>query len=130
MFRSLSAITRSRPIFSGISYLSTVVKRSTGVVGLNVVPESRKVLSTLYQKTLLDIQIIPEFVAYRSAVEEQTTYRLGVVQSTEDVRAAAPLDAEMVTTLHVLRSPTCFPSIPITRFMKSNAKLTVDKLKN
>jgi hypothetical protein len=107
------------------------VKRSTGVVGLNVVPESRKVLSTLYQKTLLDIQIIPEFVAYRSAVEELTTYRLGVVQSTEDVRAASPLDARMLTALHVLSLPhNFFPNHSISRFMKSNAKLTEGKLKN
>ena len=77
MFSGLSASSRA---------FSTAVKRSTGIVGLDVVKRPREVLATLYKKTLLDLAIIPEFVPYRQAVEELTTYRLGVVESIEDVR--------------------------------------------
>jgi hypothetical protein len=92
MFRALSRSAQSCTT-SSTSLFSTAVKRSTGVVGLDVVKRPREVLATLYKKTLLDLHIIPEFVPYRAAVEEFTTYRLGVVESIEDVRDAVSCSA-------------------------------------
>jgi hypothetical protein len=110
--------------------LSPIAKKSTGIVGLDVVPNAREVLVQLYEKTLSDIkvrgsachrgermrggtslahrpcarassrahlshprstaarplQIIPEAVEYRKAVEKFTSYRLNVVKTTLEVR--------------------------------------------
>ena len=69
---------------------SAVVKRSTGLVGLDVVPNARAVLDALYRKTLEDVQVIPAHVPYRQMVEDFTSYRLGVVRMVEDVRWCSP----------------------------------------
>lgn len=65
------------------------VKGTTGIVGLDVVPNAKEVLTKLYEKTLSDIKIIPEGVPYRAEVERFTRYRLSVVQKCEDVSVAA-----------------------------------------
>ncbi len=56
------------------------VKETTGIVGLDVVPNAREVLIGLYTKTLKEIQAVPEDEGYRKAVESFTTQRLKVCQ--------------------------------------------------
>lgn len=65
--------------------MAPALKRTTGIVGLDVVPNAREVLIKLYQKTLRDLQIIPEGVSYRQQVEEFTKYRMQVVQDNENI---------------------------------------------
>ncbi|KAK6936775.1 NADH dehydrogenase [ubiquinone] 1 alpha subcomplex subunit 5 [Dillenia turbinata] len=60
------------------------VKETTGIVGLEVVPNAREVLISLYTKTLKEIQAVPEDEGYRKAVESFTRYRLQVCQEEED----------------------------------------------
>lgn len=60
------------------------VKASTGIVGLDVVPNAREVLIGLYSKTLKEIQKVPEDEGYRKAVESFTKHRLGVCKEEED----------------------------------------------
>ncbi len=65
--------------------VSRPVKGTTGIVGLDVVPNAKEVLTKLYEKTLSDIKIIPEGVAYRTEVERFTRHRLSIVQKYDDV---------------------------------------------
>lgn len=60
------------------------VKETTGIVGLEVVPNAREVLISLYSKTLKEIQAIPEDEGYRKAVESFTRQRLKVCQEEPD----------------------------------------------
>ncbi|XP_043706551.1 probable NADH dehydrogenase [ubiquinone] 1 alpha subcomplex subunit 5, mitochondrial [Telopea speciosissima] len=60
------------------------VKETTGIVGLDVVPNAREVLISLYSKTLKEIQTVPEDKGYRKAVESFTRHRLKVCQEEED----------------------------------------------
>ncbi|KAG9450872.1 hypothetical protein H6P81_010837 [Aristolochia fimbriata] len=60
------------------------VKETTGIVGLDVVPNAREVLISLYSKTLKEIQAVPPDEGYRKAVESFTTHRLKVCQEEED----------------------------------------------
>lgn len=60
------------------------VKQTTGVVGLDVVPNARAVLIDLYSKTLKEIQVVPEDEGYRKAVESFTRHRLKVCEEEED----------------------------------------------
>ncbi|GLJ37396.1 hypothetical protein SUGI_0759070 [Cryptomeria japonica] len=60
------------------------VKESTGIVGLEVVPNAREVLISLYQKTLKEVEIIPPNVPYRKHVESFTNHRLKVCQEEQD----------------------------------------------
>lgn len=60
------------------------VKETTGIVGLDVVPNAREVLIGLYSKTLKEIQAIPEDEGYRKAVESFTRHRLKVCQEEND----------------------------------------------
>ncbi|TMW69345.1 hypothetical protein Poli38472_001501 [Pythium oligandrum] len=61
-----------------------VRKTSTGIVGLPVNPNARNDLIAIYQKTLKEVQVLPDGIAYRSAVEKITNYRLKVVLDNED----------------------------------------------
>jgi len=61
------------------------VKASTGIVGLDVVPDAREVLIDLYQRTLSEVKVMPEAVFYRQSVEKFTNFRLDVVSKTKDV---------------------------------------------
>ncbi|CAK7338722.1 unnamed protein product [Dovyalis caffra] len=60
------------------------VKQTTGIVGLEVVPNARAVLINLYNKTLNEIKAVPEDEGYRKAVESFTTHRLKVCEEEED----------------------------------------------
>ncbi|KAJ0043443.1 hypothetical protein Pint_17557 [Pistacia integerrima] len=64
--------------------LMAKVKQTTGIVGLDVVPNAREVLINLYSKTLKEIQAVPEDEGYRKAVESFTQHRLKVCQEEED----------------------------------------------
>ncbi|KAK6117654.1 hypothetical protein DH2020_048616 [Rehmannia glutinosa] len=63
------------------------VKETTGIVGLDVVPNAREVLIGLYTKTLEEIKSVPEDEGYRKAVESFTSHRLKVCQEEEDWEA-------------------------------------------
>lgn len=60
------------------------VKETTGIVGLEVVPNAREVLINLYNKALKEIKAVPENEGYRKAVESFTTHRLKVCQEEQD----------------------------------------------
>ncbi|XP_010279057.1 PREDICTED: probable NADH dehydrogenase [ubiquinone] 1 alpha subcomplex subunit 5, mitochondrial [Nelumbo nucifera] len=60
------------------------VKETTGIVGLDVIPNAREVLISLYTKTLKEIRAVPEDEGYRKAVECFTRHRLNVCQEEED----------------------------------------------
>ncbi|XP_010482661.1 PREDICTED: probable NADH dehydrogenase [ubiquinone] 1 alpha subcomplex subunit 5, mitochondrial [Camelina sativa] len=60
------------------------VKETTGIVGLDVVPNARVVLIDLYNKTLKEIQAVPEDEGYRKSVEAFTRHRLSVCKEEED----------------------------------------------
>lgn len=60
------------------------VKETTGIVGLDVVPNAREVLINLYRKTLEEIKAVPEDEGYRKAVESFTRHRLSVCQEEGD----------------------------------------------
>ncbi|CAI8593712.1 unnamed protein product [Vicia faba] len=60
------------------------IKQTTGIVGLDVVPNAREVLIGLYSKTLNEIQKVPKDEGYRKAVESFTNHRLKVCQEEED----------------------------------------------
>lgn len=60
------------------------VKETTGIVGLDVVPNAREVLIGLYSKTLKEIKAVPEDEGYRKAVESFTRHRLKVCQEEND----------------------------------------------
>ncbi|KAH6804599.1 NADH-ubiquinone oxidoreductase-like protein [Perilla frutescens var. hirtella] len=63
------------------------VKETTGIVGLDVVPNAREVLIGLYTRTLDDIKAVPEDEGYRKAVESFTRHRLTVCREEEDWEA-------------------------------------------
>ncbi|KAL3524331.1 hypothetical protein ACH5RR_017165 [Cinchona calisaya] len=60
------------------------VKETTGIVGLDVVPNAREVLINLYNKTLEEIKAVPEDEGYRKAVESFTRHRLKVCHEEKD----------------------------------------------
>lgn len=63
------------------------VKETTGIVGLDVVPNARELLIGLYNKTLNEIKAVPEDEGYRKSVEGFTRHRLKVCQEEEDWEA-------------------------------------------
>ncbi|KAI3471173.1 hypothetical protein Pfo_027836 [Paulownia fortunei] len=67
--------------------LMAKVKETTGIVGLDVVPNAREVLIGLYTKTLEEIKAVPEDEGYRKAVESFTRHRLKVCREEEDWEA-------------------------------------------
>lgn len=67
--------------------LMAKMKETTGIVGLDVVPNAREVLIGLYNKTLTEIQKVPEDEGYRKAVESFTRHRLKACQEEEDWEA-------------------------------------------
>uniref|UniRef100_A0A6N2NJF5 Uncharacterized protein n=1 Tax=Salix viminalis TaxID=40686 RepID=A0A6N2NJF5_SALVM len=60
------------------------VKQTTGIVGLDVVPNARAVLINLYTKTLKEIEAVPQDEGYRKAVESFTRHRLTVCEEEEE----------------------------------------------
>lgn len=61
------------------------LKVNTGISGLEVEPQAKAVLTSLYSKTLAEITKIPESAEYRKAVEKMTKERLEVVNGTDDI---------------------------------------------
>ncbi|KMZ63111.1 NADH-ubiquinone oxidoreductase 13 kDa-B subunit [Zostera marina] len=64
--------------------LMAKVKETTGIAGLDVVPNAREVLISLYTRTLKEIKAVPEDEGYRKAVESFTTHRMKVCKEEED----------------------------------------------
>ncbi|KAH7281291.1 hypothetical protein KP509_36G039500 [Ceratopteris richardii] len=60
------------------------VKESTGLVGLEVVPNAREVLIKLYKETLESVEDIPTYAEYRKAVEKFTRFRLKVCEEEQE----------------------------------------------
>ncbi|CAO2816406.1 unnamed protein product [Amaranthus hypochondriacus] len=60
------------------------IKETTGIVGLDVVPNPREALISVYNKTLEEIQAVPKDEAYRKNVESLTRQRLQVCQEELD----------------------------------------------
>jgi hypothetical protein len=79
------------------------VKLTTGITGLDVIPNAREVLIRLYEKTLSDVQIMSADVPYRQIVEETTKRRLDIVKKHEDVRSAG---------VRPLAGSRCFITVP------------------
>ena len=63
------------------------VKDTTGLVGLDVVPNAREVLIGLYNETLNAVKVIPENAVYRQNVERTTRYRLSICEQERDWEA-------------------------------------------
>lgn len=60
-------------------------KTTTGIVGLDVVPDAKPVLLDLYAKTLSALEAVPPSAEYRKTVEYFTKSRIAVVESTDDI---------------------------------------------
>ncbi|XP_062215806.1 probable NADH dehydrogenase [ubiquinone] 1 alpha subcomplex subunit 5, mitochondrial [Phragmites australis] len=78
-----------RRILTGGGGLATLraartVKETTGIVGLDVVPNAREVLIGLYTRTLKEIETVPKDEGYRKAVESFTKHRLQICREEED----------------------------------------------
>eukprot|EP00475_Leptophrys_vorax_P004133 TRINITY_DN12466_c0_g1_i1.p1 TRINITY_DN12466_c0_g1~~TRINITY_DN12466_c0_g1_i1.p1 ORF type:complete len:138 (+),score=8.16 TRINITY_DN12466_c0_g1_i1:40-453(+) len=56
------------------------VKESTGIVGLDVVPNARDVLIALYRETLDCVRVIPQEAVYRQNVEALARHRLRICE--------------------------------------------------
>lgn len=70
---------------SGTSSTPAIIKKSTGIVGLDVEPRAQEVLIELYTKTLRDVkELIPEGNGYRQAVEQLASYRLEVCKTSKN----------------------------------------------
>jgi NADH dehydrogenase (ubiquinone) 1 alpha subcomplex subunit 5 len=63
---------------------ASAVKETTGIVGLEVVPNAREVLIGLYTRTLKEIEAVPKDEGYRKAVESFTKHRLQICQEEDD----------------------------------------------
>lgn len=64
------------------------IKATTGIVGLEVVPNGREVLKTFCVNVLNGVKSsIPEEAEYRKIVEKTYQHRLDVIESTEDPAA-------------------------------------------
>lgn len=61
------------------------MKASTGIAGLDVVPNAREVLIGLYNKYLAELQVIEPTSPYRKLVENMTRERLRIVEENEDI---------------------------------------------
>ncbi|KNC47935.1 NADH dehydrogenase 1 alpha subcomplex subunit 5 [Thecamonas trahens ATCC 50062] len=66
--------------------LSTVVKRTTGIVGLPVAHNAQKTLTALYAQTLEALEALPETAQYRVNVEQMTRTRLDAVKKATSVQ--------------------------------------------
>ncbi|XP_062510940.1 NADH dehydrogenase [ubiquinone] 1 alpha subcomplex subunit 5-like [Corticium candelabrum] len=61
------------------------LRKSTGIVGLAVIHNSREVLIGIYQKTLKALTRLPSDAAYRRHTEETTKQRLKIAEQEESV---------------------------------------------
>ena len=81
MLRGLSARLGRQllPNFSALESTGTRgLKETTGIVGLEVVPDARSVLREKCQEVLKAIQSIPEDTEYRRSVESTMNFRCRV----------------------------------------------------
>jgi len=62
-------------------------KKTTGIVGLPVVPDPKPVLLGLYAQTLEALEAVPANAEYRKTVEALTKERLAAVEAGADVAA-------------------------------------------
>ena len=68
------------------------IKRSTKIVGLEVIPNARELLSSLYNKTLSLLSEMPDKSAYRVNTERIVKERLKIVSTeTEDSKIEAKI---------------------------------------
>ena len=68
------------------------LKQTTGIVGLEVIPNGRQVLGDLVRKVLFDVRAsIPEDAGYRKVVEQTYEHRLAIIEANEDPAAIDPL---------------------------------------
>ena len=111
-----SAFAPARSLFSGTKPICAhpttpalfLLELSTGIVGLEVVPNAREVLLKLYSRTLAEIKVVPEGVFYREHVEEFTKYRMGVVERLEDVRfCGRGAGGEACACFYILERSVC-----------------------
>jgi NADH dehydrogenase (ubiquinone) 1 alpha subcomplex subunit 5 len=69
------------------------LKQTTGIVGLEVIPNGRQVLGDLVRKVLFDVRAsIPEDAGYRKVVEQTYEHRLAIIEANED---PAAIEAEI-----------------------------------
>mmetsp|Transcript_42766 Transcript_42766/g.106465 ORF Transcript_42766/g.106465 Transcript_42766/m.106465 type:complete len:171 (+) Transcript_42766:44-556(+) len=61
------------------------LKSNTGIVGLEVEPNAKEILTSLYTKTLQELNKIPPTAEYRKSVEQMTKERLDIVKGTDDL---------------------------------------------
>jgi NADH dehydrogenase (ubiquinone) 1 alpha subcomplex subunit 5 len=73
-----------RILTGGGGLAARAVKETTGIVGLEVVPNAREVLMGLYTRTLKEIEAVPKDEGYRKAVESFTKHRLQICQEEDD----------------------------------------------
>jgi len=85
--RSGLALAACRRAVPAASLAVRGLKTGTGIVGLEVEPEAKSILSSLYSTTLVKLAKIPEASEYRKAVEKMTSERLAVIQGTDDLDA-------------------------------------------
>ena len=75
------------PTLRGRRRRARASQQTTGIVGLEVVPNGREVLMQLSQKLLEDVKAVPESAYYRQAVEALYKQRLEVCKSHAEVEA-------------------------------------------
>jgi NADH dehydrogenase (ubiquinone) 1 alpha subcomplex subunit 5 len=64
------------------------LKQTTGIVGLEVIPNGRQVLGDLVRKVLFDVKAsIPADAGYRKVVEQTYEHRLSIIEQNEDPAA-------------------------------------------
>lgn len=66
------------------------LKTTTGIVGLDVQPEAKRILSTIYAKTLQQLEQFPKDSEYRRVVDDLTRERLAHVDGND---SAANIEA-------------------------------------
>ena len=62
-------------------------KTTTGYVGLEVEPNAKPILLSLYTQTLEALEAVPPSAEYRKTIEGLTKERLAVVEKTDDLLA-------------------------------------------
>ncbi|KAL5039746.1 hypothetical protein RTP6_006865 [Batrachochytrium dendrobatidis] len=69
------------------STATSAFKKTTGLCGLPVHPNSKPELSSLYNRILHSLQQLPEQSAYRQSTHKLVSERLNIVATTEDIAA-------------------------------------------
>jgi len=79
----MAAFRVTRALLSAVK--APIVKKTTGITGLDVIPNARGVLLALYERTLKDVAAIPPEVPYRQVVEKTTRHRMEIVSQHSSV---------------------------------------------